>query len=183
MASSSAMLVSLALLLITTLFISPSVAQQHAQLKKICSKTFNSDWCVKLMKKDSRTSNADDRGLAEVAIDLAYSTAQDIQNQLNAKLYKDADEPELKDELVACTKNYNDVLQDLKRTKKHFKDGYIQRIAAEAEDVVEEVNECDDQLEGQSSSQGTKRIRKMNDAVELLCDVIKVCASDSGDDH
>lgn len=178
MASSSAMLVSLALLLITTLFISPSVAQQQAQLKKICSKTFNNDWCMKLMKKDSRTSNADDRGLAEVAIDLAYSTAQNIQNQLNARLYKDTDEPELKDELVACSKNYNDVMQGLKRTKKHFKDGYIQRIAAEAEDVIEEVNECDDQLEGQSNSRGTKRIRKMNDAVELLCDVIKVCASD-----
>lgn len=149
------MLVSLALLLIITLFISPSLAhEKHATLKKICSKTFNTNWCMELMKKDSRTSNADNRG--EVTIGLAFSTALDIQKQLNDRIYTDCYNPKLKDLFVACSKDYEDIVRDLERTKKHFSDGYTQRLAAEAENVLEEVNECNDNIDRQNRREPTK---------------------------
>lgn len=181
MASSSAMLVSFALIwMIISMFIAPSSAQKHAKLKAVCSKTFNGHWCVEIMKKDRRTSYADNRAITEVAIDLAYDKAQDIQDRLNDRADMDY-EPQLKQQFVTCSKDYKDVVRELEETKNHFKDGNAQRVAAAADDVIEEINDCDDMLD-RLKSEETKDIRTMNDEVELLCDVIKISSSDSDDD-
>ncbi|GFZ17138.1 hypothetical protein Acr_26g0004080 [Actinidia rufa] len=101
------MLVSLALLF---MFIAPTFyhdkdKEKHPKLiKKLCSKTDNRGWCMKFMKPDSCTEDADNRVLTEVDIDLALSKAKDIHKDFDS-LYDRTFDSWLKDRYNSCSKN------------------------------------------------------------------------------
>ncbi|KAG5540396.1 hypothetical protein RHGRI_020574 [Rhododendron griersonianum] len=98
-----------------------------SRLKKLCSKTSDSKLCLDFLKSDSRTSGADNRGLLEIAIDLAYTKATDIHKDLNS-LYDSSGDYKLKDrdsveEIRDCQnqlKNNENDSHDLKKRTKEF---------------------------------------------------------------
>ncbi|XP_057479174.1 pectinesterase inhibitor-like [Actinidia eriantha] len=165
MASSSFMLISLALLFMV---IAPSFGEKHTKLKKICSKTFNHHMCMKLMKADSRTSDANNRLLTEIAIDLAYNKAQDIYRDLTGVIYYSYDsqyrEP--------CSKNYNDAIRDLEQTKTIFTDGDYDRIPDQVSKAADDIRDCKNQFD-RSDINDSKELKKRNTELEVLCDMVK----------
>ncbi|XP_057478858.1 pectinesterase inhibitor-like [Actinidia eriantha] len=172
---SFSMLVSLAILF---MFISPTFCHEkdeenHLKLKKLCSKTDNGGLCMKFMKSDSRTVDADNRALTEVAIDLASSKAKDIHKKLNS-LYDKTSNSRMKDRYNSCSKNYHDAMRDLEETKRLFNDHDYKRILVQVNDVVEEVHDCKNQLD--KLEKGVSGLKKKAKEFELLCDVIKVAA-------
>ena len=172
---SFSMLVSLALLF---MFIAPTFCHEkdkdkenHPKLKKLCSKTDNRHWCMKFMKSNPRTVDADDRVLTEVAIDLALAKAKDIHKDLDS-LYDRTSDSQMKDRYNSCSKNYHDAMRNLEETKRIFNDRKYKRILVQANDAVEEVRDCKNQLD--KSEKDTSNLKKRTKEFELLCDVVKV---------
>ncbi|KAH7864611.1 hypothetical protein Vadar_031717 [Vaccinium darrowii] len=176
------MLLSLSLLFVS---IDPSFAhhkkhhgkhhhdKHKSKLKKICSKTSDRDWCLDIMKSDSRTSDADNRGLVQISIDLAYSKATDIHKDLNS-LYDSSGDYQLKDRYNACSKNYHDTIRNLDLIKRLLNDRDYKRIEVQIDDSVEEIRDCKNQLE--QSGSDSYDLKKRTKEFELLCNVVKASA-------
>ncbi|KAI7995638.1 Pectinesterase inhibitor [Camellia lanceoleosa] len=179
---SCSMLVSLVFMF---MLIGPSFAKQRTKLKQICSKTIDQHECIKLMKSNSRASDADIRGLTEIAIDLASCKARDILGVLNSRYdnrydtWKDRYNS-FTDRHGSCYKNYQDAIRDLEQTKKLFYDGDYKRIAVRVNDVKEEVRDCKNQFENSANYSSDRR--RWNKEFEILCDVIKVSSKSLYDD-
>ncbi|KAG5540397.1 hypothetical protein RHGRI_020575 [Rhododendron griersonianum] len=158
MASTFATLSMLLCLSLLFMSIDPSFAGHHhkkhhdkhnkSRLKKLCSKTSDSKLCLDFLKSDSRTSGADNRGLLEIAIDLAYTKATDIHKDLNS-LYDSS-------------------------VKKFFNDRDYKRIEVQISDSVEEIRDCQNQLKNNEND--SHDLKKRTKEFELLCDVVKVSA-------
>ncbi|KAG5540403.1 hypothetical protein RHGRI_020580 [Rhododendron griersonianum] len=188
MASTLATLSMLLCLSLLFMSIDPSFAGHHhkkhhhkkhhdkhnkSRLKKLCSKTSDRESCLDFMKTDSRTSGADNRGLLEIAIDLAYSKTTDIHKDLNS-LYDNSGDYRLKDRYNSCSKNYHDTMRNLDLIKKLFNDRDYDRIEVQISDSVEEVRDCKNQLENNDND--SYDLKKRTKEFELLCDVVKVSA-------
>ncbi|KAL7164688.1 hypothetical protein ACSBR2_040564 [Camellia fascicularis] len=179
---SCSMLVSLVFMF---MLIGPSFAEKHTKLKQICSETIDQHECMKLMKSDSRTSDADIRGLTEIAINLAYSKASDIIEILKSRYDNTLDTwndryNSFSHRYGSCYKNYHDAIRDLEQTKKLFYDGDYKRMAVQVNDAKKKVRGCKNQIEN-SESYSTDR-RRWNKEFEILCDVIKVSSKSLYDD-
>ncbi|THG11574.1 hypothetical protein TEA_016225 [Camellia sinensis var. sinensis] len=122
---------------------------------------------MKLTKSDWRASDADIRGLTEIAIDLASSKARDIL-VFNSHRYG------------SCYKNYQDAIRDLEQTKKLFYDGDYKCIAVKVNDVKEEVRDCKNQFENSVNYSSDRR--RWNKEFEILFNVIKVSSKSLYDD-
>ncbi|KAI7994941.1 Pectinesterase inhibitor [Camellia lanceoleosa] len=168
---SCSMLVSLVFMF---MLIGPSFAKEHTKLQQICSKTIDQHECIKLMKSDSRASNADIRGLTEIAIDLASFKAGDFVNSPDGYRFEGHNSF-----ASSCDKNYMDAIRDLEQTKKLFYDGDYKRIAVQVNHVKDRVRDCKNKFENSSYTSERKR---WNKEFEILCDVIKVCSRSLYDD-
>ncbi|KAG5540394.1 hypothetical protein RHGRI_020572 [Rhododendron griersonianum] len=183
MASTFATLSMLLCLSLLFMSIDPSFAGHHhkkhhdkhnkSRLKKLCSKTSDSKLCLDFLKSDSRTSSADNRGLFEIAIDLAYTKATDIHKDLNS-LYDSSGDYKLKDRYNSCSKNYHDTIRNLDLVKKLFNDRDYKRIEVQISDSVEEIRDCQNQLKNNEND--SHDLKKRTKEFELLCDVVKVSA-------
>ncbi|XP_028079849.1 pectinesterase inhibitor-like [Camellia sinensis] len=172
---SCSMLVSLVFMF---MLIGPSFAKQHTKLKQICSKTIDQHECIKLMKSNSRASDADIRGLTDIAIDLASSKARDILNSPYDNRFEGYTSFRR-----SCSNNYLNAIRDLEQTKKLFYDGDYKRIAVQVNDVKEDVRDCKNQFENSANYSSYKSDRKRwNKEFEILCDVIKVSSKSLYDD-
>ncbi|PSR91712.1 Pectinesterase [Actinidia chinensis var. chinensis] len=134
--------------------------------------------CMKLMKADSRTSDANNHRLTEIAIDLAYNKAKDIYRDLTGVVDYSYDsqyrEP--------CSRNYNDAIRDLKQTKKIFRNGDYDRIADKVNKAADEIRDCKNLFES-SYINDSKELKKRNKELELLCDVVKASSTYLRGDH
>ncbi|KAI8018003.1 Pectinesterase inhibitor [Camellia lanceoleosa] len=172
---SCSMLVSLVFMF---MLIGPSFAKQHTKLKQICSKTIDQHECIKLMKSNSRASDADIRGLTEIAIDLASSKARHFLNSPYDSRFEG-----YYSFTSSCYKNYGDAITHLEQTKKLFYDGDYKRIAVQVNRVKDDIRDCKNKFENSVhyTSYSSDRER-WNKEFEILCDVIKVSSRSLYDD-
>ncbi|KAI3455855.1 hypothetical protein Pfo_012518 [Paulownia fortunei] len=167
---------SFVLILVSIIFLSITPSSTchkitDTEIKHLCSKTSNLGGCYKLLKSDHRTANVDARGLAEVAVDLASNKANKIHSQLNS-FAKATHDSRLRNIYNLCSKNYNDVIRDLKVTKNNLHSGAYRNMPVQVKDAYEEIKNCEKVFDGASSDQAN--IKKKNQDFEFLLSIVKV---------
>lgn len=167
--SSILILVSIIFLSITPSSIGHKVTD--TEIKHLCSKTNNHEDCYKLLKSDHRTTNVDARGLAEVSVDLASNKASKIHSQLNS-FAKGTHKSQLRNIYNLCSKNYNDVIRDLKVVKNNLLSGAYKNIPIQVTDATEEIKSCKQVFDAAPSDY--MHMKTKNKDVEFLLSIVKV---------
>ncbi|KAL2494038.1 pectinesterase inhibitor-like [Forsythia ovata] len=139
--SISSVLISMALIFLSVIPSSMCNPLKENDLIHICSKTQNASECLNQFKSDSRSLNTDEKGIAEVAVDLALNKANEVHNQYN-QLYRDTKDSKLQEKYIACSKNYNDAIRDLQLVKKLLDINRYKLIHVEINDALQEVINC-----------------------------------------
>ncbi|GMP76215.1 hypothetical protein CsSME_00032993 [Camellia sinensis var. sinensis] len=173
---SSSLLVSL--LLVFLLFIGFSTAMQSKKethyINQICHKTQNPSLCSQILPHSSRR---DLKALGQIAIDITQTNVKQTSN-LIVSLSRQTTNPELKNILSTCAKNYEDASRNLDVARQSMTSSNIFSVHARASDAESDLNNCDDEFEGTPKP---SQLQQASKKVEDLCRIILViCASFGG---
>ncbi|KAL2244558.1 UNVERIFIED_CONTAM: hypothetical protein Sindi_2724000 [Sesamum indicum] len=141
------------------------------EIKHLCSKTSNFGGCYKLLKSDPRTTNVDERGLAEVSVDLASNKANKTYSLINSFINATHDS-QLKNIYKLCSSNYYDVIRDLRVIKNYLHSGADKNIPVQVKDASEEIKQCKKVLGGATGDRA--HIKKKNQELEFLISVVEI---------
>ncbi|CAA3008483.1 pectinesterase inhibitor-like [Olea europaea subsp. europaea] len=142
-------------------------------LKHICLKTSNPFACLDQFKSDNRSRNTDEKGLAEIAVDLAMKNANETHAVYN-ELYSRTNDYRLQEKYMSCSKNYNDAIRDLEEMKYELNNNRTKLIHVEINDALQEVNTCIRAFERDQID--PVKMDFANERFKLLCDMVKIAA-------
>lgn len=165
----SSLLLALALALPFMIFASENL------ISVICSKSINPPLCLKALKSDPRSANANLRSLAQISIDLAQASAKETSTMVEL-LTKNATNRRLKAQYQTCTENYDDAISNLADANNFLKSGDFESLNVYASAVVTDADTCEDSFVESPGSVEPRQLKQANKKLEDFANIILVIA-------
>lgn len=143
--------ISLSLLLIVTLCTTalPNAKGDDQLIRKVCSQVYDQSSCLNILKSAPGAANANLKGLAQITINLATSSASGTLHQLQSLEAKTRDS-NLKKIYYLCTRHYSSAVNSIHESEKNLRGGDYKSMNMYASAAVSAVADCAD--EGSSSN-------------------------------
>lgn len=139
------------------------------ELNEICSTTQDPSFCVQALNSDPRTANADLKGLAQISIDLAKSSATKTTTLITSLVEKTSD-PKLKGRYQTCAENYDNSISSLDDCTKSMSSGDYSSLNFQASAAMDGPMTCLDSFEGPPKD--PSELPSKCEDLEHLCSII-----------
>ncbi|KAI9195419.1 hypothetical protein LWI28_015547 [Acer negundo] len=149
------------------LFITPSNASSKI-INDICAKTKVPSSCIELLESTPGAATTNLKGLGQITLDLAHSSAVKTFGQINSLIPKTTD-PKLKEIYKTCSEQYNDAIGDLKDAETKFNQGDYFSMNTKASAAMTEAGDCSDETAKLAIDPSVK---KGNVEFDHICSII-----------
>ncbi|KAI5336232.1 hypothetical protein L3X38_015499 [Prunus dulcis] len=112
-------------------------------VQETCHKTTNYDLCVSSLKSDPRSSTADAKGLARIALDQTLTNSVDTQARI-ARLFNETSDEYIRKGLGTCKDEYDLGVGKITEATKNVILSRFVEARNDVADVADEVNTCEE---------------------------------------
>lgn len=163
------------LLALPFMTIIPTFASENL-ISLICSKSINPPLCLKALKSDPRSAQANLRGLGQISIDLAQASAKETSRMIEL-LAKNTTNRRLKGQYETCTENYDDAISNLDDAKNFLKSDDFESLNVYASAVVTDADTCEDSFVESPGTVEPQQLKQANKNLEDFANIILVIAN------
>ncbi|GAA0176047.1 hypothetical protein LIER_29110 [Lithospermum erythrorhizon] len=154
--------------LVLVVLVIPSTSIKERSLRKICSKTINKKDCLKLLKSDDRTSDANLKGLTKIAIDLSLKRLRKLVQKIDV-IGENTSDNNYYYRYSSCSRNYKYAIKKLESAKDRLESHGHNDIDKYVKDAQQNINKCKN-----GSLDNSKDIKKIINDAKLACNIVKM---------